>query len=108
MSAKDLSRNPHTPKQQGQEKWMGSRHTQKNYNLNMTFKVIDGGSRGIRVVFTDKTFVDFPKMNGQAFVSGDKYSGELLIGDWDKNNKWFSVATFQKESYSYAMQIPTT
>ena len=78
----------------------------------MGYEVIDGGRKGIRVVFADKTFLDFPKMNGQVLVTGDKYSGELLIGDWSETKNEFSkydwrcVATFPKDSYSYVIQIP--
>jgi hypothetical protein len=73
----------------------------------MGWEVIRSGPKGIRVVFADKTFLDFPKMSGQMLSTGDKYSGELLIGNWTGiNDNWVSVATFQKESYSYVIQIP--
>jgi hypothetical protein len=73
----------------------------------MGWEVIRSGPKGIRVVFADKTFLDFPKMYGLMLSTGDKYSGELLVGDWTGgNDKWISVATFQKESYAYVIQIP--
>ena len=73
----------------------------------MGWETIRSGPKGLRVVFADKTFLDFPKMYGQVLSTGDKYSGELLIGDWTGNNeKWISIATFQKESYSYVIPIP--
>ena len=73
----------------------------------MGYETVQGDRKGVRVVFADKTFIDFPKMHGQVLVTGDKYSGSLLIGDWTgTDDKWISVATFQKESYSYVMQIP--
>ena len=73
----------------------------------MGWEVIRSGPKGIRVVFADKTFLDFPKMHGLMLSTGDKYSGELLVGDWTGgNDKWISVATFQKESYAYVIQNP--
>jgi hypothetical protein len=46
----------------------------------MGWQVIRGGEKGIRVVFADKTFLDFPKQHAQVLLTGDKYSGDLLIG----------------------------
>lgn len=73
----------------------------------MAFETIDGGSTGIRVVFDDKTFMDFKKKHAQVLVTGDKFGGELVIGDWNGvDDKWIAVATFQKNSYAYVIQIP--
>ena len=46
----------------------------------MGWQVIRGREKGIRVVFANKTFLDFPKQHVQVLATGDKYSGELLIG----------------------------
>jgi hypothetical protein len=46
----------------------------------MGWQVIRGGEKGIRDVFADKTFLDFPKQHVRVLATGDKYSGELLIG----------------------------
>jgi hypothetical protein len=73
----------------------------------MAWNNITGGSKGIRVVFADKTFIDFKKQHATVLITGDKYSGELQIGDWTGvGNKWIAVASFQKDSYSYVIQIP--
>ena len=74
----------------------------------MGWSIVSGGSAGIRVVFADKTFTDFPGMDAQVFSYHDpKLSGDLEIGDWiGADHKWLAVAYFQKDSYSYVMQIP--
>ena len=74
----------------------------------MGWTQINGGHKGIRVVFADKTCLDFPKMHGQVFKWNDpKLSGDLEIGDWTgADDEWIAVANFQKDSYSYVMQIP--
>ena len=70
-----------------------------------------GGGKGIRVVFADKTFMDFEKQHAQVLITGDKYSGELRVGnftavDGGGNKKFMAVASFPKDSYSYVIQIP--
>ena len=78
----------------------------------MTWHSIRGEPKGIRVVFADKTFLDFPNKHAQVLITGDKYSGELMVGDWSENRNpsgkypWEGVATFPKGSYSYVIPIP--
>jgi len=73
----------------------------------MAWNNITGGSKGIRVVFADKTFIDFEKQHATVFITGDKYSGELQVGGWTgRDGKFIAVASFQKDSYSYVIQIP--
>jgi len=74
----------------------------------MGWQVVRGGLNGIRVVFADKTFLDFPDMHAQFFSWHESnLSGDLEIGDWTgMDDKWIAVAIFPKNSYSYVVQIP--
>jgi hypothetical protein len=47
-------------------------------------------------------------MDAQVFAWHEpNLSGDLVIGDWTGiNDAWIAVASFQKDSYSYVMQIP--
>ena len=80
----------------------------KNYTWVMGWKVVDGGPKGIRVFFADKTFVDFEKKHAQVLRIGDKnVDNDLEIGDWNgKNSEWLMVASFPQKSYLYVIQIP--
>jgi len=88
-----------------------------SYNLKMSWRVIYGGSKGIRVVFKDKTFVDFENNHAQVYeIHNDKMKGDLRVGNWtgskylDASGKehktWVAIASFPADSYQYVMQIP--
>ena len=81
----------------------------------MSWRVIHGGSKGIRVVFKDKTFVDFEDKHAQIYEAiNDRSNGDLMIGNSAKHldasgkehKKWVAIASFPAGSYQYVMQIP--
>jgi len=82
------------------------------HNFNMPWNSISGKPKGIRVVFADKTFLDFPGKHAQVLITGNEYSGELLVGHYSQDRDrsgtypWEGVAAFPKGSYSYVIPIP--
>lgn len=83
----------------------------------MSWRLIHGGAKGIRVVFKDKTFIDFENKHVQVYeIINDKMNGDLNVGDWSgfkyldssgkENHKWVAIASFPAASYEYVMQIP--
>ena len=72
----------------------------------MSWTLIQGGSKGVRVVFEDKTFLDFKGKRGQVLTVPDRNNGTLSIGSWDADGDWVTVARFQPNSYLYIIPIP--